>query len=421
MISRAFVASLLLVASLPAAHARAGDLVFVLDASGSMWGQVDGVAKITTARSVLSALLGDLPEGTRAALVSYGDQRERDCSDVTVVAAPGALAPAALAERLAGIQPKGKTPIASSLERAGDLLGEATGGQIVLISDGIETCGGDPCATAAALAARGVDVRIHVVGFDVDDAARAQLACVAERGNGRYFDARDVRGFEDAIADVKQEVAAPAPTRPMGLEAWWRFDECDAREEYRRFPGTVHGDPRCVDGRVGKALAFDGQDDWVEIDSAEVGNLGLEATLAFWYRPTKGFGRVVEKDYGPYWVFTGGVEGMSLFLRASTSLGKAEATLPVVSAERAAQGPGWTFVALRKRGPAYDVFVDGVPAGHHDTPVNTVVTTANLTIARSQYWKSEYFAGAVDEVRVYSRALEDPEIQALYAERRSGD
>jgi len=54
---------------------------------------------------------------------------------------------------------------------------------VVLVSDGIETCGGYPCQTAGQLKTKGVDVIIHVVGFDVDQKAAEQLACIAEAVN----------------------------------------------------------------------------------------------------------------------------------------------------------------------------------------------------------------------------------------------
>jgi hypothetical protein len=89
----------------------------------------------------------------------------------------------------------------------------------VLISDGIETCDGDPCKVAGELAAAGVQTRIHAVGFDVDDAARAQLKCIAEAGHGSYFDAANAEEFKLAVSEATQvaqaeeEKPAPEPVR----------------------------------------------------------------------------------------------------------------------------------------------------------------------------------------------------------------
>jgi len=92
---------------------------------------------------------------------------------------------------------------------------------VVLISDGIETCEGDPCAVAGDLASAGINVKVHVVGFDISETDRRQLQCIADNGNGRYFSADSTAGFGEAIADVVTEVAkaAPAPQPEPRAEA----------------------------------------------------------------------------------------------------------------------------------------------------------------------------------------------------------
>ncbi len=74
----AFSTFVFLITALPAAaqnasaEAGAGDSILVLDASGSMWGQIEGEAKITIAKSVLADLLKDLPAERRLGLIAYG-------------------------------------------------------------------------------------------------------------------------------------------------------------------------------------------------------------------------------------------------------------------------------------------------------------------------------------------------------------
>jgi hypothetical protein len=82
---------------------------------------------------------------------------------------------------------------------------------VVLVSDGEDTCGGDPCAGAAALASAGLNLKIHVVGFDVNREQRAQLECIADKGGGLYFQADDSAGLEKALAQVKVAVTEPEP------------------------------------------------------------------------------------------------------------------------------------------------------------------------------------------------------------------
>jgi hypothetical protein len=82
---------------------------------------------------------------------------------------------------------------------------------IVLISDGKETCEGDPCAAARALAQGQAKVVIHTVGFGVDSAARGQLECIAHASGGRYFDASGAAELSTALAEAARAEAAPTP------------------------------------------------------------------------------------------------------------------------------------------------------------------------------------------------------------------
>jgi hypothetical protein len=190
------------------------NMLFILDGSNSMWGQVEGVAKIDTAKDVLAKLVSDLPPDTQVGLMAYGHRVEGDCQDVQTVAAIGAESAASITGKLRAITPTGKTPIAYALQES---IGEFASlseenNHVILISDGVETCNGDPCAAATVLSAEGVNVRAHVVGFDVSPEERAQLECIAENGKGQYFEAKGTEGLKVAVAEVQQVAqTAPAP------------------------------------------------------------------------------------------------------------------------------------------------------------------------------------------------------------------
>jgi Ca-activated chloride channel family protein len=86
---------------------------------------------------------------------------------------------------------------------------------VILVSDGIETCSGDPCALAAELHASSVDFVTHVIGFDVADARdQAQLRCLAEGTGGRFIAAHDARSLAAALASVTQTAPPPAASAP---------------------------------------------------------------------------------------------------------------------------------------------------------------------------------------------------------------
>ncbi len=206
---RAFFAAIFLFAVSPAA-AEEGDAILVLDASGSMWGQIDGEAKIGIAKSVLGDLLDELPADRRLGLVAYGHRRKGDCTDIEELAAIGADR-TAIGAAVEGLSPKGKTPMAASVKLAADKLKyteeKAT---VVLISDGIETCEPDPCGVAAALEQAGVDFTVHVVGFDVtEENAQAQLQCLAENTGGKYISASNANELGAALETTV--AAAPEP------------------------------------------------------------------------------------------------------------------------------------------------------------------------------------------------------------------
>ncbi len=209
-----------LLLSAPVKAQAESNMLFILDASNSMWGQVDGVAKIATAKEVLDKLLGDLPADTKVGLMAYGHRNKGNCQDVETLSGIGSETPAALAAKVDAITPRGKTPIANSLQAsAANFAGlEGANNSLVLISDGIETCEGDPCAVAEALASQGIGVKVHVVGFDVDAKTRVQLECIAEKGKGKYFDAQDTAAFKQAIAEVQQVVQAEPEPEPVPEE-----------------------------------------------------------------------------------------------------------------------------------------------------------------------------------------------------------
>ncbi|MFS4582473.1 vWA domain-containing protein [Phaeobacter sp. C3_T13_0] len=206
------------------------DILFILDGSGSMWGQVEGEAKITTAQTTMRQLMDDVPAEARLGLMTYGTTSKESCEDVKVLNFLGADREE-LKASIGGLKPLGKTPIERSLQKALAVLVATEPTDVpksmVLVSDGIETCDGDPCLTARISQTMGIDLKIHVVGFDVDAEAREQLECIANAGKGQYFDASNTQGLKSALqeavvlaqttAEPEPEVA-PEPTGPVITE-----------------------------------------------------------------------------------------------------------------------------------------------------------------------------------------------------------
>jgi len=187
-----------------------GNIMFILDASGSMWGQVDGKAKIVIAKEVLTGLIRDLPDNAVVGLIAYGHRRKGDCNDVEELITLGPLEKEKTVARIQGLNAKGKTPISRSIrltaERLKHLEEETT---IILISDGQETCDPDPCGLVKELKASGITFIMHVIGFNVTEEEREQLECIAEAGGGGYYTAGNAGEF---MAAAREVVTAPTFT-----------------------------------------------------------------------------------------------------------------------------------------------------------------------------------------------------------------
>ena len=195
------------------------NVMVVYDASGSMWGQIDGVSKIEIARDVMGDLVRTWPEDTNVGLMAYGHRREGDCSDIETVIAPGPLDRSAFVSAVNGIMPRGRTPLTDSIRQAAELLSYRDApATVVLISDGLETCQADPCALSAELARQGVKFTAHVVGFDLTEEEHAGLACIAENTGGVFVPARDAAELKDALSHV-QSVMKLKPLEPAEEQA----------------------------------------------------------------------------------------------------------------------------------------------------------------------------------------------------------
>lgn len=196
----------------------ANNVWFIIDSSGSMSGKIDGMRKIDIAKKTLHKLIGEVDAKTRVTLLAYGHRRKNDCDDIgTLTGMMTGDRSSETTAALGRLRPLGKTPIARALRLTGMMAGKNHGDNvnaIVLISDGIETCGGDPCAVARELANADVSVRTHVVGFAVSAKERKQLECIARQGKGKYFSANSTEGFAKAVKGAIQVAAAPVKSAP---------------------------------------------------------------------------------------------------------------------------------------------------------------------------------------------------------------
>ena len=177
-----------------------GKSIIVLDASGSMWGQIDGRAKLEIAREALTSVLAGIPADTKLGLMAYGHREKGSCEDIELVVAPAPGTAAAIAEAANTMQFLGKTPLTEAVRRAAaELKSTEEKATVILITDGVETCEADPCALGAELESSGVDFTAHVVGFGLSAEEGATVACLAENTGGKYIQAKDAGSLVEAL------------------------------------------------------------------------------------------------------------------------------------------------------------------------------------------------------------------------------
>jgi hypothetical protein len=205
--------------TVPALAETGRSIVIVLDASGSMNTKLpDGQIRMEAAKAAVADLAGKLGDDTRVALRVYGHQsspQQKNCRDSALVVGfgPAAANRARIVDQAHGVKAQGYTPISYSLQLAAkDLTGEtATERVVLLVSDGKETCEGDPCAAAKALADADAKLVVHTVGVDVDAETRSQLQCIARQARGRYFDAASATELSRVLATAAVTVAQELP------------------------------------------------------------------------------------------------------------------------------------------------------------------------------------------------------------------
>ena len=176
---------------------------FIIDASGSMLQKLGGVRRIELAKSALSDLAKNaLPDGTGFALRVFGHKEAGSCrTDLELPLAPIDRAVAVAKIQSLNAMNLAKTPIGASLLKVRDDLKGVKGPMlVVLMTDGEETCGGDPKAAIQALRAGGVDVRVNIVGFAVDEVVlKDTFREWARLGNGGFFDAQNGEQLKNAM------------------------------------------------------------------------------------------------------------------------------------------------------------------------------------------------------------------------------
>jgi len=198
--------------SLLAQESQYSPIIFIYDASGSMWGQMQGKTKMVIASEVLSTSVNKLPANQNVGLVAYGHRKKGDCKDVEFLLDMTNTSKSKVVSELKNIKPLGKTPLAYSARLVIDRLRTSKEkATIILITDGIESCDGNICDLVQDAKKEGIDFKLHIVGFGLKDGETEQLKCAAKAGDGHYYDAADSSGLGEALEEVVTKTVDDAP------------------------------------------------------------------------------------------------------------------------------------------------------------------------------------------------------------------
>ncbi|MDX1917954.1 MAG: VWA domain-containing protein [Candidatus Caenarcaniphilales bacterium] len=186
-------------------------VLIVLDASGSMADPAVGAnSKMLLAKQVLESVLSKISPDVEVGLRVYGSTRNGGdpvvaCQDSVLLVPPGRGNRRQIVNSLRELKPTGATPISYAMRRAvEDLRGISTDKKsVVLISDGLDTCGFDPCSLARSFSDTGVKVQFNVVGFGISDdpAAQNQLQCIAANTDGKFYAADTASELTESLTD----------------------------------------------------------------------------------------------------------------------------------------------------------------------------------------------------------------------------
>ena len=198
------------------------DAMIVFDASGSMAGtdmNSPPTPRIAKVKDALARVLPSIAELRKLGLIDYGPGPYNQCDNIKLQLKPTPNASARIMAIVDSLIPAGRTPLTSAVRAAARVLDfpEKTA-VVVLLTDGEETCGGDPCGLARELRAMGLHLTIHVIGYRARDSSDVsgvlQSRCLAEETGGLYIAAETV---DELAAAFQKTLGCPTVSREAGL------------------------------------------------------------------------------------------------------------------------------------------------------------------------------------------------------------
>lgn len=217
------------------------NILFIVDGSRSMLERLEGdTQKIDAAKQVLQNALSRIPQDVNLGLRVFGQgyqptnhsmfqggfpgmQMDMECHNTALWVPLGRGNRRTIIEKVRQIKPYGMTPLAYAIEQAAisDFRGSQGGKTIILITDGADTCNGDPCAVIKQLPLYGINIKVDVVGLALrrEPFARAQLNCISEKSGGHYYDANTAADLIESVShSVSKAIEGRVIVRPSAKD-----------------------------------------------------------------------------------------------------------------------------------------------------------------------------------------------------------
>lgn len=216
------------------------NIAFHLDSSGSMAAAVPGGIKMDLSKGALKQYASGLPSDSLISLRVYGHKgtgsdsdKELSCSSTEMMYSASTYDDATFSSALEKFKPSGWTPLATSIQKAyEDLKATATDQTeniLFVVSDGIETCDGNPVEEARKLAESDLNIKVNIIGFNVDDEGHKQLKETAEAGNGEYFTVNSnidlTNTIDQLLTDARKSYESNFRKAGMGTKVNFRLVE----------------------------------------------------------------------------------------------------------------------------------------------------------------------------------------------------
>ena len=187
-------------------------ILFIYDASGSMWAKMEDKTRVEIAREILSNSINSLPTEQEIGLIAYGHRNKGDCEDVEFLVDLKNTDKEKVTKTIGEIKPLGMTPLSYSASLAmDDLKKSGQKATIILVTDGIESCDGNICEVIRTAKSNGIDFKLHIIGFGLKEEESEQLKCAAAAGDGQYFEAKNSDGLMGSLEEATKETVDSPP------------------------------------------------------------------------------------------------------------------------------------------------------------------------------------------------------------------